>query len=313
MNTINLKGMVPAAVMPMTAGFEPEYDAFARYVEWLIAEKAVAIAVNMDTGEGPQLTPAERRRALETAVTTAAGRCAIVAGITGTTTAGAVEAATSAQEAGADGLVVFPNPAFRNVPLDPRIPHSYHKAIADETGLPIVLFQLAPVFGGVNYTRETLLRLLEIPEVVAIKEASFDAQYFAYTMETLAMASREITVLTGNDRFITESILLGATGALLGFAAIGCRMVADMLEAFARGDYRQGVAMRPRVQGFADFIYQDPVLDYRARCKAALAHIGVLERDQIFVRPPLLTVAGDEYAAIGDALVQAGMLDRVQA
>lgn len=311
MKKINLKGMVPAAVMPMTAGYEPDYGAFARYIEWLIAEKAVAIAVNMDTGEGPQLSAAERRRAVETAVTTAAGRCTIVAGVMGATTAGAVEGASIAQEAGADGLVVFPNPAFRNDPLDPRIPYSYHKAIADETGLPLVLFQLAPVFGGVNYTRETLLKLLEIPEVVAIKEASFDAQTFAYTVETIALAGREITVLTGNDRFITESILLGATGALLGFAAIGCRMVAEMLETFARGDYRAAVAMRPRVQGFADFIYKDPVLDYRARCKAALAHIGVLEPDRIYVRPPMLTVEADEYVAIGDALFQAGMLETV--
>jgi 4-hydroxy-tetrahydrodipicolinate synthase len=217
------------------------------------------------------------------------------------------------QDAGADGLVVFPNAGFRNDPLDPRIPHDYHKAIADETGLPIVLFQLAPVFGGVNYTRETLLKLLEIPEVVAIKEASFDAQYFAYTMETLSMADREIGVLTGNDRFITESFLLGANGALLGFAAIGCRMVTEMLEKFAEGEHAQGVAMRPRVQGFADFIYKDPVLDYRARCKAALAHVGVLERGQIFVCPPLLTVGDEEYAAIGEALVEAGMLEKTPA
>jgi 4-hydroxy-tetrahydrodipicolinate synthase len=313
MKKINLKGCVPAAVLPMTADFAPDYHAFARYVEWLVAEKAVAIAVNMDTGEGPQLSTGERRRVVETAVTAAGGRCAIVAGVMGATTAGAVETARIAQESGADGLVVFPNPAFRNVPLDPRVPVGYHQAIAGETGLPIVLFQLAPVFGGVNYTRETLLKLLEIPEVVAIKEASFDAQYFAYTMETIALAGREITVLTGNDRFIAESILLGATGGLLGFAAIGCRMVADMLEVFARGDHRAGVAMRPRVQGFADFIYKDPVLDYRARCKAALAHVGVLELDQIYVRPPMLTVEEVEFAEIGEALVGAGMLQPLPA
>jgi 4-hydroxy-tetrahydrodipicolinate synthase len=313
MKPLNLQGTVPAAVLPMTADFEPDYGAFARYIEWLIAEKAVAIAVNMDTGEGPQLSPAERSRAVETAVAASAGRCSIIAGVMGNTTAGAVESARLAQAAGADGLVVFPNPAFRNTPLDPRVPYSYHRAIAEATGLPVVLFQLAPVFGGVNYTREVLLKLLEIPEVVAIKEASFDAQYFAYTMESLSLSGRPITVLTGNDRFITESILLGATGALLGFAAIGCRMVADMLEVANAGDYRQAVEMRPLVQGFADFIYQDPVLDYRARCKAALTYIGVLDRSQIYVRPPMLTVQDDEYAAIGEALVRAGMLNRVSA
>lgn len=171
----------------------------------------------------------------------------------------------------------------------------------------MILFQLAPVFGGVNYTRETLLHLLEIPEVVAIKEASFDPQYFAYTKETLDMAGRDITLLTGNDRFITESILLGATGALLGFAAIGCGMVAEMLAAANAGDWKLVVDMRPRLRAFASVIYKDPVLDYRARCKAALAYIGVIERNQTYVRPPLLSVEDVEYATIGEALVQAGM------
>lgn len=235
------------------------------------------------------------------------GRCPVVVGVMGSTTAGAVEMATVYKSAGADGLVVFPNAAFRNDPLDPRIPYSYHKAIASETGLPMILFQLAPVFGGVNYTRETLLHLLEIPEVVAIKEASFDPQYFAYTKETLDMAGRDITLLTGNDRFITESILLGATGALLGFAAIGCGMVAEMLAAANAGDWRLVVDMRPRLRAFASVIYKDPVLDYRARCKAALAYIGVIERNQTYVRPPLLSVEDVEYATIGEALVQAGM------
>jgi 4-hydroxy-tetrahydrodipicolinate synthase len=313
MKEINLRGVVPAVILPMTADYEPDYQAFANYLEWIIAEKAVAIAVNMDTGEGPQLKPAERRKAVETALQVADGRVAVVAGVMGGTTGDAVELSRAYAEAGADGLVVFPNAAFRNEPLDARVPYSYHKAIADATGLPIILFQLAPVFGGVNFSRETLLRLLEIPEVVAIKEASFDARYFSYTRETLNMADRHIVMLTGNDRFITESFLLGAEGALLGFCAIGCGMVADMLIKFHQGEVQDAVAMRTRVQGFADFIYKDPILDYRARCKAALAHIGVIDRSRIFVRPPMLQVEDEEYAEIALALQQVGMLKSMPA
>jgi 4-hydroxy-tetrahydrodipicolinate synthase len=308
MKEIDLKGMVPATVLPMTADYKPDYDAYARYLEWLISENAISLAINMDTGEGPQLAVEERRRAAEVAVEVANGSCSVVAGVMGATTHGAVEMAKIYRDAGVNGLVVFPNAAFRNDPLDPRIPVDYHEAIAQETGLPIILFQLAPVFGGVNFTRETLLHLLEIPQVVAIKEASFDAQYFAFTKETLDMAGRPITLLTGNDRFITESFLLGAEGALLGFGAIGCGMVADMIQAFAKGDYESGVAMKPRVQGFADVIYADPVLDYRARCKVALAHIGLLRHDQTYIRPPLLQITPKESEHIRQALAEAGMM-----
>lgn len=309
MKNINLKGVLPAAILPMDSDYAPDYKAFAHYADWLIAENAVALAVNMDTGEGPQLKAAERRRVVETAVEVARGRAAVVAGVMGSTTGDAVETAKMYKEAGADGLVIFPNAAFRNTPLDPRVAYEYHKAIADATDLPLVLFQLAPVFGGVNYTRETLLRLIEIPQVVAIKEASFDAQYFAYTKQTLDM-TRPITLLTGNDRFILESFLLGATGALLGFCAIGCGMVAEMLEHIHRGEIQQAVAMRPRVQGFADFIYNDPVLDYRARCKVALAHVGVIDPGLTYVRPPMLQITEEESDEIEQALAQAGMLEK---
>jgi 4-hydroxy-tetrahydrodipicolinate synthase len=307
MNEINLKGVLPATILPMMSDYKPDYEALIRYAEWLIGEQAVGLAVNMDTGEGPQLNSVEQRRVVETAVDVARGRCAVVAGVMGSTTQDAVKMAGMYQEAGVDGLVVFPNAAFRNIPLDPRIPFDYHKAIAEASGLPIILFQLAPVFGGVIYTRDALLRLLEIDEVAGIKEASFDAQCFASTKETLDLSGRSITLLTGNDRFIAESFLLGAEGALLGFCAIGCGMVAEMLAKFHNGDYQSALAMRSRVQGFADFIYKNPILDYRARCKAALANVGVIDRSRTYVRPPMLQVSDEEYAEIADALALAGM------
>jgi 4-hydroxy-tetrahydrodipicolinate synthase len=308
MRTPNLKGVIPAAVLPMTADFEPDYKAFEKYIHWLIAQNAVSIAVNMDTGEGPQLNSSEKRRVIEVAVDAAKGRCGIVSGVMGGTTRDAAGAAKSYQEAGADGLVVFPNAAFRNEPLNNRIPVDYHKAIADSSGLPLILFQLAPIFGGVNFKRDTLLKLLEIPEVVAIKEASFDAQYYAYTIDTLKMSDHNVTLLTGNDRLITESFMLGAEGALLGFCAIGCGLVAEMLNKFKQGDWQAAVGMRPRVQGFANVIYKDPMLDYRARCKVALAHIGVLEFSQAYIRPPMLQIDEEESKEIRAALIQAGML-----
>jgi len=307
---INLKGMAPATILPMDENFQPDFDAYAHYLRWLVGEGAVAFAVNLDTGEGPQLSVEERRKVVEVGAQVAAetgGRVSVLAGVMGSTTQGAVELAKIYREAGADAVVVFPNAAFRNEPLDPAIPYNYHKAIAEESGLPLILFQLAPVFGGVNFTRETLLKLLEIPQVIGLKEASFDARYFAYTKETLDIAGREVTLMTGNDLFITESLLLGAEGALLGFGAIGCGMIADMIAAFQREDYKAAVAMRPRVQGFGNVIYADPVLDYRARCKAALAHIGVIPRELTYVRPPLFRTGDEEYARLGEAMQKFGM------
>lgn len=307
MNHQDLKGMFPAVILPMNEAYQPDYAAFGAYLEWLIGQKAAGFAINMDTGEGPQLSPDERRRVAEKAVEVASGRVFVLGGVMGATTENAAETARMYREVGVDGLVVFPNAAFRNEPLDPRIPVDYHKAIAEASGLPIVLFQLAPIFGGVDFSRETLRHLLDIPQVIGIKEASFDAEYFAYTVETVQMAGRPITVMTGNDRFIAESILLGATGGLLGFGAIGCQLVAEMLEAANAGRLDQVAELRPRLAAFAQVIYQDPMLDYRARCKVALAHVGVIDQSLTYVRPPMLQIEEEESEQIRLALVEAGM------
>jgi 4-hydroxy-tetrahydrodipicolinate synthase len=301
-------GMAPATILPMTKDFEPDLQAYRDYLKWLITQNADSFAVNMDTGEGPQLTVQEKIDVIRAAKEIAGDHLPVLAGISAATTTDAMALGKRFAEAGADALVVFPNPAFRNDPLDPRIPVGYHQAIADASGLSLVLFQLAPIFGGVNFTRATLLELLKIPQVVAIKEASFDAAYFAYTVETLALGGRDITLLTGNDRFITESLLLGANGALLGFAAIGCGLVARQLAARKQGDYQCLVQLRSLVQTFADYIYQDPMLDYRARCKAALARIGVIKPSRIYVRPPLFEVPEEAFPAMDAALRKAGML-----
>ena len=96
----------------------------------------------------------------------------------------------------------------------------YHRAIADAADLPIVLFQLQPMLGGVLYPPEVLDGLLAIPQVVAIKEAIFDPLRWLALRAHLDAAPRTITLLTGNDNFIAESFLLGAEGALLGFATL---------------------------------------------------------------------------------------------
>jgi 4-hydroxy-tetrahydrodipicolinate synthase len=304
----DIKGMIPATILPMDENFKPDYEAYGDYLEWLIGENAVAFAINMDTGEGPQLSLEERLLAAEKAVAVGKGRVKVLGGVMGSTTQGAVELAKMYRDAGVDGLVVFPNAAFRNDPLDPRIPISYHRAIAEESGLPIVLFQLAPVFGGVLYSPETLTQLLRLPQVIGIKEASFDAQVYAKTVALVKDLGRPVTLLTGNDRFILESILMGAEGALLGFGAIGCGMVAGLLKAVASGQHYQAVMERERVQGFMDLIYADPVLDYRARCKVALGHVGVISQDLTFVRPPLLQISEEESARIKEGLKQVGMI-----
>jgi 4-hydroxy-tetrahydrodipicolinate synthase len=308
MKANDLRGIIPATILPMTADYEPDFGAYQRYLKWILDQAPVALAVNMDTGEGPQLSAAERVRVIEKTRLVVKDRCPVLAGITGGSTLDAVENARQAKRAGAQSLVIFPNAAFRNVPLDPIVARHHHQAIAEATDLPIVLFQLAPIFGGVRYTREVLLELMQIPNVVALKESSFDVDYLAYTKETMVMSGRDAALLTGHDLAIVESFQLGADGALLGFGAVACDMLAEMIRDHHAGRLDDVMASKPKLQGLADFIFHKPMLDYRARCKAALALLGVIELESTYVRPPMLTVPPEEYDPIREALMQAELL-----
>src|SRR3990172_6349505 len=263
MQTLNLEGIIPAVIVPMRQDYSIDFTAFRRYLEWVIIQGPVGLAVNVDTGEGPYLTPEERVQVVHTARAVAAGRCAIVAGVGGPSTLTAITNAKAAQEAGADALLVFPTPAFLNDPLDERIAYDYHRAIAEASGLPLIVFQLGPIFGGVNYPPEALARLLELPQVIGLQDASFDAQRFLLTRDLVRQADRSITLLTGNDNFLLESFLLGAQGGLLGYAAVGVGLLVELLEAVKKEDFAKAVAMQGNVQGFCDYIYGRPIGDYR--------------------------------------------------
>jgi 4-hydroxy-tetrahydrodipicolinate synthase len=307
MSELDLRGIIPAIVTPMTTDGELDLAGLRRYVEWLVEQGPIALAVNVDTGEGPHLTESERRQTIETVADAARGRCRVVAGVGGPSTAQAVANARAARAAGADALLVFPVAAFLGQPLNPDVPYRYHAAIAGAVDLPLILFQLQPALSGVLYSTEVLHRLIEIPTVLAIKEASFDAMRFLQVRAALESASRRITLLTGNDNFIFESFVLGAEGALLGFSTLGTREHVGMLGALRRDDLAEARELGARLQALADVIFAAPVTDYRARTKEALVMLGVI--DSAAVRPPLLPLAGAERDVVRRALQRAGFLE----
>ena len=129
--------------------------ALRSYIGWVVGQGPVALAINVDTGEGPHLTHDEKVRVLQ--IVRDVTDLPIVAGLAGPSTDAAVRQARDFKAAGADALLVFPIPAYLSEPLDPRVPVRYHEAIA-EVGLPLILFQLQPALAGVNFDADMLGR-----------------------------------------------------------------------------------------------------------------------------------------------------------
>ena len=307
MPTIDLKGIIPATVLPMTQDAQIDEPALREYIRWIAKQGIKAVAVNVDTGEGPHLWHDERLSVLRIYKEELAGSgIPIVAGLGASFTAQAVKYGKEYREAGADCLLVFPITAYLGQPLSPELPYRYHKAVADEVGLPMILFTLQPALGGANFDDETLARLIEIPEVAAIKEALFDAKRFREIVNVVRSAPRRITMLTGNDNFIWESYLLGAEGALLGACAVTTRTHVEVYEAAMRGDWATARAKGDRIQKVVDAVFAAPVRDYRARSKEVLVMQGILAHGHM--RPPLLPVGPEDRQRLKRALEEAGEL-----
>lgn len=301
---LNLDGLIPATVLPMDADGQIDEPALRSYLGWVVAQGPVALAINVDTGEGPHLTHDEKVRILR--IVREVTDIPIVAGLAGPSTEAAVRQARDFKAAGADALLCFPIPAYLSQPLNPRVPVAYHQAIAD-VGLPLILFQLQPALAGVNFDNDTLAAMAAVDGVVAIKEASFDARRFVDTARLLEQLPRKITLLTGNDNFILESFLLGATGALIGFGAVMTREQVDMIAAWQRGDTETAMALGRRVQRLADVVFAAPVGDYRVRLKECLRILGVL--DNATVRKPLLALDDAGRGHLRSVLAEVGLLE----
>jgi 4-hydroxy-tetrahydrodipicolinate synthase len=304
---LDLRGLIPATILPMTAEAEIDEPGLRRYIRHVAAAQPHALAINVDTGEGPHLWPKERLRVLEVVLDEVGDRVPVVAGLGAQFTAQAVALAREIKSLGASALLVFPISAYQGLPLDPEIPVRYHSAIGDATGMPLILFQLQPALGGVNFEPETLYRLCGVAQVAAIKEASFDARLFVEVRDAVKAARPDCVFLTGNDNFIYESFVLGAEGALIGFGAVATRQQVELIGHALAGRHNEAREIMNRLTPLVNAIFAPPVRNYRARCKAALVMQGLLERET--VRPPLLPIDDVERERIRKALVFAGELE----
>jgi 4-hydroxy-tetrahydrodipicolinate synthase len=305
---MDLNGLIPATLTPMTEDYQVDEAGLKKYIRWVIQHDGLkGVAVNMDTGEGPHLVAEEKKRIISIWREEVGGGFPILAGVGGPSTADAIRDARAAAGAGADALVIFPIPSYAGRPLPPELPVTYHRAIAESAELPIVLFQLQPSLGGVIFDPHTLERLLEIDSVVAIKEASFDTVIFAETVTLVLGASHEVTMLTGNDNFILESFLLGATGALIGFGTILISEQIEMMRLANAGEFSQAMKIyREKVLPLARGIFAAPVRNYRTRLKLAMKLMGVLGDD--VMRPPLLPLNEGERESVRELLRRADLI-----
>ena len=222
------KGSIVAIVTPFREGKVDE-DAYRELIEFQIENGTSAIVPCGTTGESATLNMAEHARVIDIAIETVNKRVPVIAGTGGNSTLEAIELTRHAKEAGADAtLQVTP---YYNKPTQEGL-YRHFKAIADSVHLPQVLYNV-PGRTSVNMLPETVARLAELPEVVAVKEASGNLGQMA---EIVRLAGDKITLLSGDDNLTLPVLAIGGTGVISVVANIVPGDSAKMVDAWLAGD-----------------------------------------------------------------------------
>lgn len=195
------------------------------------------LAVGMDglvpvgtTGESPTLSHDEHRRVIETVVQTVAGRAKVVAGTGSNATSEAVELTRFAQQVGADAALIV-NPYY-NKPTQEGL-YRHFMAIAEAAEIPIVLYNI-PGRCGVALTTDTIVRLAEHENIVAVKEATGSLD-----QSSDIVASCDLTVLSGDDSLTLPIMSVGGKGVISVISNLLPARVKALTDAALAGDFEQ--------------------------------------------------------------------------
>jgi 4-hydroxy-tetrahydrodipicolinate synthase len=303
-----LTGVIAAPFLPMHEDGEIDWPTLERYMDWLAEQRPAGIAMNMDASEVIALDADEEIEVVRVCRRVLDGRVPFLSGlVAGSTRAAANKAERLARE-GAMGFAVFPPlPTFSGAPVPAEMLYRFHKAIADGGGQPLICFQF-PKGWGPDYTPDILARMAEIPELVAIKEASFDVAQTLSTIEAAAALDRPIGVLTGSDTFIFEAMVMGCSGALIGFAGTATGELVAMQRAVATGDLGTGRDIWQKLGPLARHLWRPPIRDFRPRMKAVLHWQGLFP--SAACREPQLGIDAAERAAIARLCERQGLFRR---
>jgi 4-hydroxy-tetrahydrodipicolinate synthase len=219
-------GLTVALITPFRNG-EVDEAALRKLVDFHIESETDCIAPVGTTGESPTLSHAEHERVISIVCEHAAGRITVMAGTGSNSTSEAIRLTKFAQQAGADGaLMVAP---YYNKPTQEGF-YRHFRAVAEAVELPIVLYNI-PGRTAANMEPETIIRLGELRNIVAVKEATGSMD-----QTSAILASSDLTILSGDDSLTLPLMSLGGSGVISVVANIVPDDVRTMIERFNAGD-----------------------------------------------------------------------------
>ncbi|MEM2106604.1 MAG: 4-hydroxy-tetrahydrodipicolinate synthase [Candidatus Bathyarchaeia archaeon] len=261
---LRLEGVFPALVTPFTdSGEEIDEGRLRRLVDYSVESGVNGLVPCGTTGECQNLTLEERKRVVKYVVDQANGKVPVIAGTGHSSTNVAVELTRHAKDVGADAaLVVTP---YYHKPADRGV-YEHYRVLAEKVDLPIVLYNI-PQATGVNLSWQMVEDLVEIPNIVGLKDSSGEIKYILTVIEK---TGSRLSILCGHDEVVLPALAAGASGMILASA----NFIPDIWLRLYRA-FRENMAEAKKIQTSIQKICRIIVKSGPVGAKAALNMMNI--------------------------------------
>jgi len=286
---MNFGQVLTAMVTPFDQNEEIDFPAVTNLVEHLIANGTDGLVVAGTTGESPTLTTEEKVELFKFVVKTVNGRVPVIAGTGSNNTRASISLTKLAEEAGVDGIMLVA--PYYNKPSQEGL-YQHFKAIAQATALPIMLYNI-PGRSVVNISVETIVRLSQIPNIVAVKEASGNLDAMA---QIISETPDDFSLYSGDDGLTLPVLAIGGAGIVSVASHIIGNEMQDMVNSFRSGNLQAAAEKHRSLLPIMKALFAAPS---PGPIKAALNMNGVPVGG---VRLPMIPLNEVELASLKKAL-----------
>jgi 4-hydroxy-tetrahydrodipicolinate synthase len=292
---LEMPRLITAMITPFDDKLQVNYAKAAEVAEYLAKNGTEGIVVAGTTGESPVLSDEEKLRLFATVKEQVGSRVSVWAGTGSNNTQHSVELSREAEKLGVDGvLLVGP---YYNKPSQEGL-YQHFRAIAEAINIPAMVYNI-PSRTSSNILPETMARLAQIDNIVALKESSGDMNQVSQLAYLLPEGMK---VYSGDDSLTLPMMALGAHGVVSVASHLVGKDIQRMITAFNNGDTREAtrihLALYPIFKGL--FITTNPV-----PLKEAMNILGM---EVGGLRLPLTRASQQEHEFIGNMLISTGLL-----
>lgn len=287
--TLPFGRIITAMITPFKEDGEINYEKAAELADFLSENGSDAIVLAGTTGESPTLSDDEKLNLFSRIKKTIGGKIKIIAGTGSNSTEHSIFLTKEAEKCGVDGIMlVVP---YYNKPSQEGL-YRHFAAIAESTELPVMLYNI-PGRSAVNMTAETTLRLAQIPNIRAVKEASGNLEQIA---AICSGAPEGFAVYSGDDSMTLPIMSIGGSGVVSVASHIAVREIKQMVLEFQSGNYREALRIHHRLLPLFKVLF---ITSNPSPVKGALKLLG---NDTGPLRLPLVELTEDEQAAVRKVL-----------